>query len=222
MSYTEYINEYVNTVNIDEPLYTDDLAQKFADQFGVELKHAKKTVNVYLKRLADKGILVRVKKGIYGRVFENIFGNATKPNLTEIAYQMFMFEGAIAVGYETGPTLLNTLGLSTMLPKDYHIATNHHRYRIDGKANIIVTKPFETVTAENIRYLQFIEAVKAMYKYGADAEDPDALLKHIIRRNKLDSFVLLRYAYMYCNDKELREIVRLTIDVTGDDEIEAA
>jgi hypothetical protein len=221
MNYVKYINEYVNTINIDEPLYSDNLARKFAEKFGIELADAKKTVNVYLKRLADKGLLARVKKGMYGRVFENILGVGTRPNLTEMAYQMFMYDGDVAVGYEAGPTLLNSLGLSTLLPKNYHIATNHYRYKIEGHTYVIVAKPFETVTVKNRLYLQFIETVKAIYKYGVDAENPDAILKNVIMGHELDCFVLLRYAHKYCNDKELRKIVGLAVEV-GDDTNEAA
>jgi hypothetical protein len=215
MNYTEYINGYIYKIDIDEPLYSDDIAQNFAETFGVALTNAKKTVNVYLKRLADKGVLIRIKKGMYGRIHQSIFGEVG-PNITEMAYQMFMYEGGIPVGYEAGPTLLNSYGLSTLLPKNYHIATNHYRYKIKSYTNVTVKKPFEVVTKDNICYLEFIEAIKAMNKYGFDAENSDVLLKKIIEKHNLDSLKLIRYAYKHCNDKELREIIRLTVEMSED------
>jgi hypothetical protein len=152
---------------------------------------------------------------MYGRIHKSILGEV-KPNITEMAYQMFMYEGGIPVGYEAGPTLLNAYGLSTLLPKNYHIATNHYRYKIDGHSHVTVKKPLEIVTKDNLCYLEFIEAIKAMSKYGFDAENSDVLLKKIIEIHNLNCMTLIRYAYKHCNDKELRVIIRLTVEMSED------
>jgi hypothetical protein len=75
------------------------------------------------------------------------------------------------------------------------------------------------VTNDNVRYLQIVEAIKAISKYGYDADDPMVLLRKFMRGNNIDSTVLLRRAHMHCNDKELRKIVELTI---GDETNEVA
>jgi hypothetical protein len=149
-----------------------------------------------------------MKKGMYGKTETSVFG-AAKPNATEMAFQMFMYDGEDIVGYEAGATLLNVLGLSTLMPKDARIATNRYRYKIRDNAFVTPVKPIAPVTNENVRYLQLIEAVKAMKKYGTDAEDPRVVLLAFIKTHELDTVSLLGYAYNHCNDHELREIVGL-------------
>jgi hypothetical protein len=217
MNYAGYIDEYVNTVRRNEPIYTDTVADRFSDAFGVGLDHARKAVNVHLKRLADKGVLVRMKKGMYGKTGKSVFG-AVKPNATEMAFHMFMYDGEDVVGYEAGATLLNILGLSTLMPKDARIATNKYRYKIRGNAFVVPVKPIAPVTNENVRYLQLIEAVRAMKKYESDAENSRAVLLAFIKIHKLDMVSLLGYAYNHCNDHELREIVGLVTSGEETDE----
>jgi hypothetical protein len=220
MNRTEYINEYVEGLGVDEPLYTDDLARSFAATFGIDETRAKKTVNVYLKRLADKGILARMRRGMYGRIFDGVFGKKAKPNATAMAHQLFLRDDSGACGYEAGPTLLNALGLSTLLPHNLYIATNRHRYKVAGRIDITVMKPLEHVNDGNVRYLQIIEAVRAIGKYGAEGEDADRILCETIAGYGLDPVVLLSYAYKHCTDSELRRIVGLA--VKGKEKNEAA
>jgi len=73
--------------------------------------------------------------------------------LYEYQYMNDTLRGDEIIGYETGFSLMNKLGLTTQVPKRREIATNAYRKNIDDRF-IIVRKPVITVNTGNFRYLQ--------------------------------------------------------------------
>ena len=83
-------------------------------------KTDRKIFNVYLARLAKKGLIERLHRGVYYRAKETKFGK-TKPNLYKetVLIHTYGFKGFF--GHET---LLNLLGLKNEIPKKLTIYTN--------------------------------------------------------------------------------------------------
>ena len=188
------------------PIRTATLADDFAKTFKLDVSKARRMINVYLKRLADRGVIARVAHGIYARMKTTVFG-AVVPGEEKIVADTFLNDGDEAIGYETGPALFNRLGLSTLVPRERQIATNRHRATVPAKVGITLKRPLAQVTTDNAPYLQMVEALKGMRDHPLDAENPDELIRAAIEKQGLDHAQLIRYANAYLKPDELQEAV---------------
>jgi len=194
--YGRYIAEYVQDLPVGEPIITAAVADALAGAYCMGKENAKKITNVNMKRLTDRGELTRVQKGIYGKVKVTPFGKLV-PSADEMITRVLLREGGNAIGYITGPTLLNAVGLCSWMPKERHIATNHYRHQIPAGVKIRVHKPIAPVNDENVLYLQAIEMLTAIGEYPVDAEKPDEILCVVLRRNGINKEKLILYARHY-------------------------
>jgi hypothetical protein len=145
------------------------------------------------------------------------FGKLT-PNIDEMITGLLTRDGDNVIGYITGPTLLNAIGLSSWMPKERHIATNHYRHLPPVGTKIRVHKPVTSVNNENVGYLQALEIFTFIDRYPIDAEKPDELLRVFLRGNNINSEKLILYARRYCG----QNILLRTIDIAlGGIEFEA-
>jgi len=206
--YGEYIRTLIEEWPVNKPITTDVVAAELAETFFIDIVSAKKITNVNMKRISDKGEVLRVQKGIYGKVENTQFG-ILKPSADEIMASLLLRDGDKIIGHIAGPTLLNLIGLSTWMPGKYHIATNGFRRRIPESARICVYRPAVPVNDDNVRYLQAIEAITAMEKFHTDAERPDDILREMFYRNNIDNEKLIWYARKYYSKRTLLR----TIDV---------
>ena len=161
-----------------------------------------------MKRLTDKGELTRVQKGVYGKTKITPFGKLT-PNAEEIITGVLLRKGNATIGYISGPTLLNAVGLCSLVPKERHITTNHYRRQVPAGTNIRLYKPAMTVNDENAQYLQAIDMFMAMERYHVDTEKTDDILRLVLRRNNINNEKLILYARKFGSRKTLLK----TIDV---------
>ena len=207
-TYGKYISDKIQNWPIGEPVTTAVVTDALAVNFGMDIKNAKKITNVNMKRLADKGKLSRIKKGLYGKVKETPFGKLI-PNADEMITKFFLRDGNNAIGYITGPTLLNAIGLCSLIPKERHIATNHYRRQLPESTKIRVHKPIAPVNNENVQYFQAIEIFTAIEHYPIDAENPDIILRSLLKKNNINNEKLILYARKHCGQKALL----MTIDV---------
>jgi hypothetical protein len=216
--YFNFIADFVDRAPQGEALVSGDMAVVFANAFGTETERARQTVNTYLKRLADRGYLTRVKKGIYGKNKTTAFG-LLGPDKTAITIKGLTRDGADTIGYAAGATLLNQLGIATLLPGKYTVATNKYRNMIPDGAAVKAIRPIADVTAENARYLQIIEAVRSMGKYPVDTDNPDMMMGEAIKKMDIDTDSLIMYANKHANDKELRKIIELALGKAEENEV---
>ena len=85
---------------------TEQVAQKVAKEYGMELCHAKAVTNNQLKRLADTGQIDRIQKGVYYKARNTVFGKV-RPNLEGYAVRLLTVQGEQRIGYVTGAAFLN-------------------------------------------------------------------------------------------------------------------
>ena len=206
--YGQYIQHQIQNWPIKKPVTTAGVAESLAAAFGMDIGNAKKITNVNMKRLVDKGELARVQKGVYGKVRETPFGKLN-PRPDEIMAGFLLRDGESIIGYITGPTLLNALGLCTLIPAQRHIATNRYRYQLPENTHIRVYKPIMNVNDENAPYLQALEAFMALEQYPVDTDRPDEALRGMLREHNINNERLIWYARKHCGQKTLLK----TIDV---------
>jgi predicted transcriptional regulator of viral defense system len=208
--YGKHIQNQIQNWPMEQPITTEAVAAALADAFGIDLENAKKITNVTMKRLADRGELVRVQKGVYGKVKMTPFGKL-KPSTHEMVAGLLMRDGEKIIGYITGPTLLNALGLCSWMPKERHITTNNYRRQIPADTPIRVHKPAVHVDNENYPYLQAIEAFMAMEQYSVDAEKPGHILREMLKAKRLSNERLILYARKYYGQKVLAKTIDVAI-----------
>jgi len=206
----QYIQNQIQEWPAKKPITTKEITLSLADAFNIGMENAQKITNVNMKRLADKGALTRVQKGVYGKVRETQFGKLN-PRPDEIMTGFLLREGECVIGYITGPTLLNALGLCTQIPADRHIATNRYRYRLPDGTRIRVYKPILPVDNENVLYLQALEAFMAMEQYPVDTARPDEILRSMLQNGNIDNEKLIWYARCHCRQKTLLKTIDIAL-----------
>ncbi|MCL2157951.1 MAG: DUF6088 family protein [Oscillospiraceae bacterium] len=209
-TYSQYIADQIRSWPVGEPITTALVTDALTGTFGMDIKNAKKITNVNMKRLADKGELVRIQKGVYGKVKVTPFGRLA-PSTDEMITGVLLREGKNIIGYITGPTLLNAIGLCSWMPKERHIATNHYRRQLPVGAKIRVYKPVATVNDENAQYLQVLEMFTAIERYPIDAEKPYELLREILQRNNINNEKLIVYARKHCGHRTLLKTIDIAL-----------
>ena len=120
----------------------------------------RKTFNVYIARLAKKGLIERLHRGVYYRAKETKFGK-TKPNLYKetVLLHTYGFKGFF--GHET---LLNLLGLKNEIPKKLTIYTNEIMQNKFVDDRVKLKKINVNLNHENIDYIEIITFLKDLNK----------------------------------------------------------
>lgn len=204
MTYTEYIRNYLVQQEQGAPIYTYEIADAVAVDYGLERKKAAAATAVAIKRILDKGDLPDLRcyqKGIYYRTVVTPFGEMGINREKLIANKYLLPDN----GYETGLRLLHHLGLTTQMPTEHLLATNAAKdcVRYDSKLGVSICPPKAAVNAENKAYLQTLDAIDLLDKAPVDAQEPYAILADHIRKNGLLYETLLYYADRYYNRKTI-------------------
>lgn len=210
LTYGKFITNELADIPYGELFHPDIIAEAMAREYAIPVHKAKPITNVTLKRLADRGVIERYQKGVYYRAKQTVFGKA-RPSEDILEAQLLTHRGDEIIGYETGFSLMNKLGLTTLVPKKREIATNAYRKNISDRYTI-VRRPVITVNAENFRYLQLLDVIKYLPDAPVDAENPKALLSDFIQKNDLDTVQALRYAKQYYPQKTLLNLVDILVE----------
>ena len=210
LGYGEFIMNKIADIPFGKLFQTDIISEAMAEEYAIPVHNAKPITNVTLKRLADKGLIERFQKGVYYRTKQTVFGK-THPSVGTLEAQLLIRRGDDIIGYETGVSLMNRMGLTTLVPKKREIATNAYRKNINEKY-IIARKPVITVNAENFRYLQLLDVIRDLPEAPVNAENPKALLHAFAEKNGLDAVEALTYARQHYPQRTLLNLVDVLIE----------
>ena len=218
--YSEFIIEYVNKTTPGLPIFTEDTARDVAVHFGTSTEQAKKVVNVTLKRLADRenNRLIRFDKGIYYRPKMTVFG-PSKLNPMQIFIETYIRKGTNILGYETGPSLLNQMGMTTQIPRYRYFATNRcQRYgdHFDTRLKVVLRRPLMNINAETRPYLQLLDALENKDKTPIDVENAQERLAGFAAQNNLDFKKLIAYAKKYYNREVVWQVAELAASMENE------
>ena len=194
MTITERIGEYVARQDERVPIFADDIfAHVAAGMPGIR----RDKFNTYLARyaLAHPGF-VRFQKGIYFKSVPTPFGYAGI-KYDELIRRVYISDGKSVYGYETGPSLMNKLGLTTQLPAHTYIATEKVHFSVDGGRSLVLTRPVTAVRGDNFRYLQLLDILENRFNVRFDAVDAENILREFIKRHNLEFETLLYHARAY-------------------------
>jgi hypothetical protein len=207
--YSEYIAERLNRMPYGTPIFTDEVANNLIRDFNINLEKAKTIVNVNLKRHVDNQNLERFQRGIYYKAQQTLFGK-TKLNPNSMAFKIYINRNNEIIGYETGPSFLNKIGLTTQNAKNKYFATNVYqtnRCKIDNKLNVVIRKPPIKVTADNYKYLQLLDAIENRDNIAIDTNYPEKVILNYIKKNNFDLMRLVYLARKYYKNEVLLRVI---------------
>ncbi len=139
---------------------------------GVKTKEA---VIKALNRMATSGKIVKLAKGKYYKPETTPFGNL-QPNQAQSVKDLLEENGKI-VGYLTGYSIYNQLGLTTQVSNTIQIGKNQTRPNFKRERyTISFIKQKNNITKENIPLLQLLDAIRYIKKI------PDASIESSCKR----------------------------------------
>jgi predicted nucleotide-binding protein (sugar kinase/HSP70/actin superfamily) len=93
------------------------------------------------------------------------------------------------IGYFTGATFANQLGITTQMPSMMEVTTNKEstkgRIVTIGDQKVRIKRPAIEITSKNAELLQFLEAISQIENYAesSDIEVQDTLRKYLQQKN---------------------------------------
>jgi len=128
----------------------------------------KEAVIKALNRMVAAQKLAKLAKGRYYKTEETVFGNL-EPDQYQIVKDLVEDNGKV-IGYLTGYSIYNKLGLTTQVSNTIQIGKNDIRATFKrGRFTISFVKQKNEITKENIPLLQILDAIRYIKKI------PDAL-----------------------------------------------
>jgi len=197
--YQALAEEYIDRADKLIPITNEDVCNYVAAETGEPPEAVRMAVNMAMSRLEKiRTDLFRFQNGVYYRSKETVFGYFPL-NPSAVIQKKYIADGEETIGYETGPSLLNKVGLTTLVPAYCFVATNRYMGRRsvkDENVKAIVTKPIAQVTKDNHLYLQTLELILSLNKKGisVQADNPYEIIYEHIKRLGLDTEMLLYYA----------------------------
>lgn len=209
MAYTDFIIEQLSGQTPGQPILFRSIVEKVKERYQMSDEKAKAATAVAIQRIQgkDTGLKLRTyQKGIYYLTEKTPFGEVgiDKDQLTALKY-LFADKG-----YESGLSYLHRIGVTTQIPRVKELVTNcaTSGRRYDAKLDVYIHPPKEKITADNLLYLQILDAMETMEKAPVDAENPYRILADQISRNHLHYQKLLALVGSYYSQKTLIQLTR--------------
>ena len=199
MTTIDHIKKYINGIEPQEAIFSDDI-YNYVKKKVPDIDRATFNTNMQRYEKTDD-LFIRYQKGVYYKTVKTPFGKANI-NMLSVIKRMYVTDGKEIFGYETGPSYMNKIGLTTQLPKLTYIATDKARYSTtDKEKGVVFKKPVIEINKNNYRYLQLLDALENKEGVAIEAEDHIGILKNQIEKYRLDFEMLLGYARYYNNIK---------------------
>jgi len=187
------------------------------EDFSVEV-NKKEAVIKALNRMAASGRITKLSKGKYYKPEKTVFGELV-PEQYQIVKDILEDDGKI-IGYLTGLSIYNKLGLTTQVSNTIQIGKNEIRPTFSrGRYTIAFIKQKNTITKENIPLLQLLDAIRYIKKI------PDTTMVSACRRlfaiikdlPKEDLYTMVRLSKKY--PPSTRALLGAILDELGQVEI---
>lgn len=176
---------------VGEPIFSGDIS---IPGFSEE------NLRYHLKRLTDNGILRRFEAGIYYFPKTDIFGEKMDMTADTVVFHKYVRRRRKRVGYYSGYTLANRMGLSTQVPLTEEITSNFAPAQIREltikNRKYILRRPVVEITDENVAVLQFLDCLKDLEKCAEKEPEvcgrilTDYAREHALTKSVVDRFLI--------------------------------
>lgn len=195
----DYIKKNYNEA---EPIFFSDLEREDI---------TKSALNQQLKKLCNKGLLMKYDTGVYYIPKMTLLNSKVGPNADMVAKYRFISKGDNIDGFYGGNSFANQIGITTQVPRVVEIVSNNtnssdREVRI-GNRRFYVRKPIVQITKENVYVLQMLELLKNLdayldYSYEEAKEKfAEYIVVHGIKRSDVDCYIrkypLSTFKYYY-------------------------
>ena len=160
-------------------VFPDDYVFKASD-FEMESQNQSAVVKA-LNRMAATGEISKLSKGKFYKPRKTQFGEL-KPSAYQIAKDYIERDGKL-IGYITGYSAYNALGLTTQISSYIQIGTNKSRRAVKrDKYTISFILQQNTITKKNIEILRILDAIRFIREIPATTPNEACIrLKEIIK-----------------------------------------
>lgn len=140
-----------------------------SNDFDIEVT-SKAAVVKALNRMAASGKISKISKGRFYKPRKTQFG-ALKPTTYQIAKDFLEKNGEL-IGYISGYSAFNHIGLTTQVPSTLHIGTNKYRRAVKrGMYTISFIVQPNKITKKNIELLRLLDAIRFIKEIPATTPD---------------------------------------------------
>lgn len=160
------LKEYlVKTYGYNEPIFISEIKLDGVND---------NALRQYFKRMIKSGELARFDTGIYylpkaSRLLKKSYLDPMK-----VIIRKYIKNAEEIYGYFSGATFANQIGLTTQMPATLEVVTSKEstkgRIVTVGSQMLRLKRPSIEITSENVRLLQFLDAVSQAEKYSELSE----------------------------------------------------
>lgn len=164
----------------------------------IDAVNKKEAVIKALNRMAVSGKIAKLSKGKYYKPEQTVFGEL-QPNQYQIVKDLLENDGK-TIGYLTGYSIYNQLGLTTQVSNTIQIGKNEIRPAVKrAQYKIKFVKQKNTITKDNIPFLQLLDAMRYIKNIpdasvASAAKRLLAILKNLTEKGKT---TMVRLAMKY-------------------------
>ena len=160
--------------------------------------------------MVQEGLIDRIARGIYCKRVKTPSGDYV-PSKDKLFTKSLIQDGDLVIGYETGFSLMNQIGLITAVPRRKSIATNNYNVPIPNDMEVKVIMPRIPITRDNYKYLQVLDVIDGMDSAPIDAAEPEEIIRQMIVKEDLLPDRLILYARRYYPTKALVKAIDITL-----------
>ena len=212
MNIREIVEDYINGIPVDEPIFVDDVKKHIVRKINADEKeNVLKNVNVILNRFKKDGTIKSIYKGLYYKPKKSSFGDIPlSPEKLRKAKYLEDSEGNIK-GYITGAKLYSLLRLNTLVPNVVDVVTNECKYykQYDELSRTWIIKPKIQITNDNYRYLQFVDLLENKDNIPIECDNAENVYYEFIKKYKLDFEKLIMYVRETNSKNALNKLLSL-------------
>lgn len=196
----EFYDYLLSSYGYDEPILSGEISYK-----GYSVPWIKKM----LKKLCDEEKIIRFEKGIYYIPTDTPLGKS-RLDPKKVIQKKYINDGKRTIGYFSGMTFLNMLGLSAQVPNRIEIYTNNEPSRVRevsvGSQKVLLRRARTGITDDNAATMSFLELMTYTDAGFFDSENKKKIVSAFIDKNGITRKSVSDYS-PYFPDKAMRTLV---------------
>ena len=189
----------IETFGYNEPIFTSDIQYK---------EYSKIWIAKELTRLCETGQLIRYERGIYYIPQITPFGNSVL-NPNKVIERKYLMKNGEQIGFYTGITAFQRIGLSTQMSNVPEIQTNNENSKLRrvkvGSQEVILRKARVKITNQNSSVLQFLEMMNSAAA-GYFDEERKEILRNWMQKMNITRQLVTEYAPFF-PDRVMRNLI---------------
>lgn len=198
----------VQRFGYNEPIMTTEINYK---------SYSRPWIYKEMNRLCETGSVIHYDKGVYYIPTQTALGQSLL-NPLRVIEKKYLSENDKAIGYFSGVSLLNKMGISTQVPSTLEIYTNNETSQVRevkvGRQKVVLRKARTKINSQNVAVLSFLEMMNGVSpSYFND--ERRRTVREYIRQNGITRKDITKYAPFF-PDKVMRNLIESEIiyDVT--------